>query len=309
MSFNNIVVVGSCMIDFTSYVKNLPKEGETIHGSKFVAAFGGKGANQCVAAAKLGGRTTFIARVGDDIWGEKYIKKLIEFNINTNFIQITPNTNTGVAQINVSDSGANQIVIVAAANENLNVNDVEKAKLIISKAAAVICQLETSVDVAIKSLELCNGISILNGAPALYNCDPKLFTLPTFFCVNETEATTFTGIVIDTIIDANKAVEVLLKKGCRNVILTLGEKGALAASKEDPVPKHITTKTVKCLDSTGAGDEFVGALAYLLVNHKELPLEECIKISNYLAADSVTKCGTQLSFPDSKVLESYFLQN
>lgn len=91
--------------------------------------------------------------------------------------------------------------------------------------------------------------------------------------------------------------------------MTLGEKGALAASKEDPVPKHITTKTVKCLDSTGAGDEFVGALAYLLVNHKELPLEECIKISNYLAADSVTKCGTQLSFPDSKVLESYFLQN
>lgn len=86
---------------------------------------------------------------------------MIEFNINTNFIQITPNTNTGVAQINVSDSGANQIVIVAAANENLNVNDVEKAKLIISKAAAVICQLETSVDVAIKSLELCNGVSIL----------------------------------------------------------------------------------------------------------------------------------------------------
>jgi len=303
---SNIVVVGSCMVDFTSYVPRLPKEGETIHGSKFNVTFGGKGANQCVAAAKLGGKTALIARVGDDTWGENYLKNLYDLNVDAGFVRVTPNQSSGIAQINVSESGANQIIVVAAANKQLSPQDVESAKDLVSNADVVVCQLETSSEVAIRALELCKGISILNGAPAIPNCDKKLLTLPTIFCVNESEAALFAGCPIESTSDAAKAICILLEQGCKTVILTLGSQGTLLASQKSPQPKHILSRPVNCVDSTGAGDAFIGALAYLLANRRDLSLEECVEAANYVAADSVTRPGTQVSFPGPEILNEHF---
>ncbi|KAF5283497.1 hypothetical protein FQR65_LT13885 [Abscondita terminalis] len=294
MESNSIVVVGSCMIDFTSYCPRLPKEGETIHGSEFKTAFGGKGGNQCVASAKLGGNTTFIARVGSDSWGKQYLENLKSLKVNSDFVQITPNSTTGIAQINVASSGANQIVIIAGANNQLQEQDVIKAREKIEKADVLVCQLETLPE-----------ISILNGAPALSNCDTKLFTLPTIFCVNESEASVFANCPVKSLQDAKNAIDVLLSKGCNTVILTMGSEGSLLASKSSPTPKHIPTRSVECVDSTGAGDAFIGALAYLLANQKDCDLEKGIEFANYVAADSVTRLGTQISFPEMEILQRF----
>lgn len=163
-----------------SYASRLPTAGETIHGDKFVTNFGGKGANQCVAAAKLGGNTSLVAKVyifwiplnifwywvyffklGDDIWGSKYIDNLIAQGVNTNYVKIAPNISSGIAQINVSNSGENQIVIVAGANQLLTPEDIHQASTIISDASVVILQLETPVDTAIKAMKLSNGVGFI----------------------------------------------------------------------------------------------------------------------------------------------------
>ncbi|KAK9681203.1 pfkB family carbohydrate kinase [Popillia japonica] len=185
---SSIVIVGSCMIDFVCYSSRLPREGETLHGYKFVTNFGGKGANQCVAAHKLGASTTMIARVGDDLWGDKYINNFKDLGINHMYVKKTTGVSTGIAQISVADSGANQIIIVAGANSQLSVADILDSKSVIEKADVLVCQLETSSDVAIEAMKLCKGQIILNGAPALVKYDPELLTLPSIFCVNELEA-------------------------------------------------------------------------------------------------------------------------
>ncbi|KRT82448.1 hypothetical protein AMK59_3547, partial [Oryctes borbonicus] len=217
---NSIVVIGSCMIDFVCYSSRLPCAGETLHGYKFVTNFGGKGANQCVAAHKLGGSTTMIARVGDDIWGDKYIENFKELGINCDYVKKTPNFSNGIAQISVADSGANQIIIVAGANSELCGNDIQEAKQAVESADVLVCQLETSADVAMDAMKLCKGLTILNGAPALDKYDPQLITLPSIFCVNESEASVFSGIPVSSVRDAEKALKLLLEKGCKCIIIT-----------------------------------------------------------------------------------------
>ncbi|XP_056643211.1 ribokinase-like [Diorhabda sublineata] len=302
MSSNDIVVVGSCMIDFVSYAARLPKSGETIHGKEFATNFGGKGANQCVAAAKLGGDAALVARVGDDVWGPKYIDNLNKLRINTDFVRITEGVSTGVAQITVSDSGENQIIIVAGANHCLTAADVELAQDIITKAAVLVLQLETSQDVAIRAIQLCRGISILNGAPALADFNPQLLKLPTIFCVNETEASVFTGgLPVNNICEAQNAASALIKKGCNSVIITLGSRGAIYADNKEKF--HICSPTVKSVDTTGAGDAFIGALAFLLATETNISMRRAVEKACLAASDSVTRPGTQISFPGPSILQ------
>ncbi|CAG9863088.1 unnamed protein product [Phyllotreta striolata] len=301
MDTNNIVVVGSCMVDFVSYATRLPKPGETIHGKEFVTNFGGKGANQCVAAAKLGGKTFLITRVGDDIWGPKYIANLKAQNVNTAFVRSTENSSTGIAQITVADSGENQIVIIAGANSKLCTKDVELAQELVTNARVLVVQLETSQEVAIRAMQLCRGITILNGAPAVSEFYPQLLKLPTIFCVNESEASIFTGLPVNDISEAEVAAEHLLSKGCNSVLLTLGEKGAFYMDKNEKF--HVTSPSVACKDSTGAGDAFIGALAYLLANKPGVPMQQAVEKACVAAADSVTRPGTQISFPDKSIFQ------
>ncbi|RZC41388.1 ribokinase [Asbolus verrucosus] len=287
MTSKSIVVVGSCMIDFVSFAPRLPKPGETIHGSKFMTTFGGKGANQCVAAAKLGGNTTLITRVGDDLWGDKYIENLKCQNVETKYAQKTPNSQSGIAQITVAESGENQIVVVAGANNLLTVQDVEKAQDDIIAAAVVVLQLETSTNVALKALKLCQGTSILNGAPALNKYDPELLTLPTIFCVNETEAAVFTGLSVTNKREAEVAIKKLIEQGCNAVIVTLGEQGAICMEKNKPGIISVSCPVKQCVDTTGAGDAFIGALSFLLANYSDMPLRKILENACFIASDSV----------------------
>ncbi|XP_046382464.1 ribokinase-like [Ischnura elegans] len=308
---SKVVVLGSCMIDFSSYAPRLPKPGETLHGYKFVQGFGGKGANQCIAASRLCTRATLIARVGDDLFGTNYIKYLEETGIYTKFIKKTDDISSGIATIIVADSGENQIVIVAGANTKLSPEDVNEAADVIKNAPVLVCQFETPLETTLAALQMKKeagtGISIVNAAPAVADVDPELLSSADIFCVNETEAEIMTGIKVDSVKSAEKAIKKFKELGCKTIIITLGAAGAVF-NKEDEEIKHVAANKVTPVDTTGAGDAFIGALAYYLANHQNLTMEDVIKRSCNLATLSVATPGTQSSFPLRKDLPKYYFE-
>ncbi|XP_023246674.1 ribokinase isoform X2 [Copidosoma floridanum] len=300
-----VAVVGSCMIDFITYTSRLPQPGETIVGTKYQQGFGGKGANQCVSAARLGASTVFVTSLGSDSLGKDYIENLQAQNIDATHAKIKgADIHSGIAQIIVTDSGENSIVIVQGANALLSSQDVEEAKDKIASASVLLCQFETPLDSTLKALKIFkeHGTSIVNGAPAVKNVDPDVLKLADIFCVNETEAEVMTDVRNLTLSNAQDAVDKLIALGCNTVLITFGAQGAVVASKNKKNAVHIPTITVKAVDTTGAGDAFLGALAYFLAYYSHLPLEECIRRSNRIAAQSVLRAGTQTSFPYKKDL-------
>ncbi|XP_062558432.1 ribokinase-like [Armigeres subalbatus] len=294
----DVAVFGSLIVDFISYVPRLPKVGETLHGTKFATGFGGKGANQCVAAARLGSRTAMVGKLGNDPWGKNYYNNLQAEGVNVDHVDILDGQNTGIAQINVANNGDNQIVIVVGANNSLQPNDVQVSEDVINKAKVLVCQLETPVQATIEALKNFKGISIMNAAPGMENIPLDLLKLCTIFCVNESEATLITGMVVETIIQAKAALLKLRDMGCGTIIITLGEKGAIFATKDSQKVIHVRPfKVNKVLDTTGAGDAFIGALAHVLATHPTAEMVECVATANRVAAFSVQKPGTQTSFP------------
>ncbi|XP_004452413.1 ribokinase isoform X2 [Dasypus novemcinctus] len=300
-----VVVVGSCMTDLVSLTSRLPKTGETIHGHKFFIGFGGKGANQCVQAARLGAETSMVCKVGKDSFGNDYIENLKQNDISTEFTYQTKDAATGAASIIVNNEGQNIIVIVAGANLLLDTEDLRKAVSVISRAKVLICQLEISPATSLEALTMArhNGVKTLfNPAPAIAGLDPQFYTLSDVLCCNESEAEILTGLAVSSPADAGKAALVLIQRGCQVVIITLGAEGCMMLSQTEPVPKHIPTEKVKAVDTTGAGDSFVGALAFYLAYYPNLSLEEMLKRSNFIAAVSVQAAGTQSSYPYRKDL-------
>ncbi|XP_051026918.1 ribokinase isoform X1 [Acomys russatus] len=300
-----VVVVGSCMTDLVSLTSRLPKTGETIHGHKFFVGFGGKGANQCVQAARLGAKASIVCKVGKDSFGNDYIENLKQNHISTEFTYQTGDAATGTASIIVNSEGQNIIVIVAGANLLLNTEDLKEAASVISRAKVMICQLEVSPATSLEALTMArsSGVKTLfNPAPAIADLDPRFYTLSSVFCCNESEAEILTGLAVNNPTEAGKAASALLERGCQVVVITLGASGCVALSQEEPVPKHIPTEAVKAVDTTGAGDSFVGALAFYLAYYPNLPLEEMLKRSNFIAAVSVQATGTQSSYPYKKDL-------
>ncbi|KAM5318607.1 ribokinase isoform 1-T1 [Glossophaga mutica] len=300
-----VVVVGSCMTDLVSLTSRLPKTGETIHGHKFFIGFGGKGANQCVQAARLGAKASMVCKVGKDSFGNDYIENLKQNDISTEFAYQTEAAATGTASIIVNKEGQNIIVIVAGANLLLNSEDLREAASAISRARVVICQLEVTPATSLEALTMArsSGVKTLfNPAPAAADLDPRFYGLSDVFCCNESEAEILTGLTVSSPADAGKAALVLMGRGCQVVIITLGAEGCVMLSQSEPVPKHIPTEKVKAVDTTGAGDSFVGALAFYLAYYPKLPMEEMLKRSNFIAAVSVTATGTQSSYPYRKDL-------
>ncbi|CAG4961971.1 unnamed protein product [Colias eurytheme] len=295
-SLPKIVVVGSCCVDFTTYAPRLPNPGETLHGTKFTTSFGGKGANQCVAAAKLGGKTYMICRVGDDDWGVKYIENLKSFGIDVTHTKTTRDITTGIAQISVASNGENQIVIVPGANNHLNNSDIQDAQELIKNADVLISQLETPDDTTYQAFKLCNGIKLLNAAPMRTDIK-SLLKLCTVLCVNEPEASQLVGFEVN-LSNIKLALKELLDTGCKLAIITLGDKGAAYSSSDDNQCIHIPCEKVKPVDTTGAGDAFVGALATFLVTQKDRPIHQIIGAACDVASKSVTIEGTQTSFPN-----------
>ncbi|XP_026330769.1 ribokinase-like isoform X2 [Hyposmocoma kahamanoa] len=290
-----IVVIGSCSVDFTTYAPRLPSPGETLHGTKFVTSYGGKGANQCVAAAKLGGNAHMICKLGDDQWGKKYKEHLKECGVNVTYSHNAANSMTGIAQISVAENGENQIVIVPGANKLLSKSDVQEALVLIKNADILIGQLEIPYETTLEAFKLNKGLRLLNAAPAMQDIH-EIFPYCSILCVNESEASYLTNNSV-TLSNAAHALLRLLDTGCETVVITLGEKGAVYATKYDRKGIHVLTRSVKPVDTTGAGDAFVGALATFLVKYKTLPLHQIIGAACEVATISVTREGTQTSYP------------
>ncbi|XP_063300171.1 ribokinase [Pelobates fuscus] len=301
----DVIVVGSCMTDLVSITPRLPKAGETIHGTKFFIGFGGKGANQCIQAARLGAQTTMVCKVGKDSFGNNYIENFKKNKVSTDFVYQTDAAATGVASIIVNIEGQNAIVIVAGANLLLDSGDLSKAADAIRAAKVMVCQLEILPEISLKALKMAHasGVkTIFNPAPAITSLDPEFFSYSDIFCCNESEAEILTSVPVHSSDDAGKAGLVLLEKGCKVVIVTLGGEGCVIVSQEKTLPQHIPPKKVTAVDTTGAGDCFVGALAFYIAHYPHLSIEEMVKRSNYIASVSVQSPGTQTSYPYRKDL-------
>ncbi|EFN80282.1 ribokinase isoform X2 [Harpegnathos saltator] len=294
-----IVVVGSCMIDFTCFSHRLPKPGETIIGTRFEKKYGGKGANQCVAAAKLGASTALVASLGSDMFAQEYLEILKKENVDTSHVRIQKDKHSGVAHITVAEDGENSIVIVLGANESLTPEHADSAVDVIKNASVLLCQFETPLEATLRALKLHrgHGLSIVNGAPAIESVDPEILRSCDIFCANETEAEVMTGVRPVDLSSAQQVADKLLAKGCNAIILTLGPLGAAYASTTSRIVTWIPTTAVAAVDTTGAGDAFLGALAYFKAYHPQLPTDECVRRACIVATQSVLKFGTHASFP------------
>jgi len=283
------------MIDLISRVPRLPKLGETLIGRSFHLGYGGKGANQAVMAAKLGAHVTMVSKVGRDVFGEGTIKNYRDHGIDTTYVMYDEKQFSGVAPIFVDDNAQNFIVIVPGANSQLSPADVRQAREAILNADIVICQLEIPIETTMEAFRVAkegNILTILNPAPAA-PIPEDLFKMTDICAPNETEAEQITGVPVNTPRDAKAAARKLLSLGTRTVILTLGERGALLVEQDSE--ENIPPIPVDAIDPTGAGDAFIGSLAVFL--SEGLSLREAVRRANAVAAMSVKKIGTQVSFP------------
>lgn len=290
-----IVVVGSSNTDMVVKATKLPAPGETVIGGEFLMNAGGKGANQAVAAARLGGEVVFICKVGNDIFGSQAIEGFKKENINTEFVSVDVDAPSGVALINVDAKGENSITVASGANGKLSRTDIDNAESCFSTGNILLVQLETpleTVEYTIKKAKQAGMTTILNPAPATKLSD-EIFKYLDFITPNETEAELLTGIKVTDEPSANQAAEILQAKGVKSVIITLGSKGAFVLS--DDFSGHIETSKVEAIDSTAAGDCFNGALAVAISEGKFI--QDAVKLACRAASISVTRMGAQASMP------------
>lgn len=290
-----IVVVGSTNTDMVIVTDHFPVPGETILGGKFLMNPGGKGANQAVAAARLGGQVSFISKVGQDVFGQQAIQNLLHEGIDVSAVYIDQENPSGVAQIIVDKHAENCIVVAPGANLSLNRNDIDNAIDLIEKASILLVQLEVPLDTIMYAINKATSLNkkvILNPAPATPLSDEILSTLH-IITPNETETELLTGVKVTDIATARQAAGHLLDKGVHSVIITMGAKGAFIFNKS--IEKMISAPNVTAVDTTAAGDTFNGALAVSLANGYSL--ENAVNFANRAAAFAVTKMGAQSSIP------------
>ena len=294
MSTSKIIVIGSANTDMVIKAKRIPLPGETILGGSFFMNAGGKGANQAVAAARLGGNVIFVAKVGNDIFGKQSIDGLKKENINTDFVFIDEKNPSGTALIMVNEEGENCILVAPGANSNLLPTDIEQVKDI-DEAEIILMQLEipmvTIASVSKKAKANLQKV-IINPAPA-QNLSDELLNGLFLITPNETEATLLTGIKVYDEITASQAAEIFLTKGVENVIITLGKQGAYFQNNTQNF--KVSAPVVQAIDSTAAGDTFSGALVVALAEGKNW--ENAVKFAIEAASISVTKMGAQSSIP------------
>jgi ribokinase len=292
---SRICVLGSANIDLTFRCAQLPVPGQTIIGESFYQYFGGKGANQAVAAARLGSQVSFIGKVGNDLYGSAIRDQLRREGIDTTYLFEDANAPTGTAAILVEESSQNSIVVVPGANGNLLPGDVKKAKEEICASQMLIAQLETpipTIQEAFKIAKFGQVLNILNPAPA-QELPSDLLKMVDICIPNETELQLLTGMPIDTLEQVEEAAKALRNRGPKEIIVTLGGRGVLMFDAFGIC--YLPGIPVMPIDSSGAGDAFIGAFAVYL--SQGLPIREAARRANRVAAISVTKSGTQPSFP------------
>ena len=299
----NILVVGSSNTDMIVRVPRIPGPGETILGGTFAMAAGGKGANQAVAAARAGGRVTLVARVGDDIFGERALANFEADGLDTRFIVRTPGTSTGVALINVDGRGENSISVASGANALLSVEDVIRAGGAFAAADIVLLQLESppgTVEAAVRKAGERGVPVVFNPAPAC-PLDDRLLRGVAILTPNEHEAGILSGIAVTAEGGAREAAARLRALGPAAVVITLGERGVYASAPgfEGPVPGF----KVDPVDTTAAGDVFNGALAVALA--EKVAFADALRFAQAAAAISVTRPGAQPSAPTRTEIDAF----
>jgi ribokinase len=298
----NICVIGSLNMDLVVNVDNMPKKGQTIIGNSFKEVPGGKGANQAVAAAKLNGNVKMIGKVGNDGFGQTLINALNNDNVNTDYIKIE-DTSTGVALITVDNNAENSIVVAPGANYKLKEEDIDECIDAIKTSDIVVVQLETplnTIKYALKKAKELGKYTILNPAPAV-KLEDEIIKNVDLLTPNETELEILSGIKIESEDDIQTASQVMIEKGVKELIVTLGSKGSLYINKENY--KFKKAYKVDAIDTTAAGDSYTGALAVALSQDKNI--EEAMNFASKVGALCVMKEGAQISLPTLKDVENF----
>ncbi|WP_019565869.1 ribokinase [Agrobacterium sp. 10MFCol1.1] len=299
-----IGVVGSNMVDLITYVNRMPGPGETLEAPAFEMGCGGKGANQAVAAARLGADVMMVTRVGDDVFGDNTIRNLESFGVDTRHVVKVAGKSSGVAPIFVEESGENSILIVKGANADLLPAEVDKAAADLKQCGLILMQMEVPVETVYHTIELAaqNGIeTILNPAPAAANLDPERIRQVTFLVPNESELALLSGLPTETDEAIITAARSLIARGIRTVIVTLGGRGARVITSDEIVniePVKVTPK-----DTTGAGDAFIGSFARFYAETGEVV--SSLKKASLYAAHSITRPGTQKAYASIEEFEAF----
>lgn len=293
----DIAVIGSNMVDLVTYINRMPVEGETVEAPNFKLGCGGKGANQAVAAAKLGSEVLMLTRVGNDIFAENTIENFRRHNIDTRYI-LKSDASSGVAPIFVDPESRNSIIIIKGANKLLTAADIDAAAEDIKKCKLIVLQLEIPTETVYAAVKFGeeHGIPVLfNPAPAQPDLVLDQVKSCEFIVPNETELSLLTGMPVDSEDDIRKAAVALHQASVKNVIVTLGSKGVLWLD-QDGKERMFPSFKVKARDTTGAGDAFIGCFSHVYV--KTGDIAKAIETANRYAADSVTRLGTQTSYCD-----------
>ena len=293
---SEITVLGIFVADISFSGPKIPSIGETILGKKYNVGPGGKGCNQAIAIARLGGTINFISKIGKDAYGELALKTLEKNKISTENIIQDASQQTGVAGILVDqNTGKNAINVIVGAPSSLKISEIEKKISLIKSSKIFLTQLEVPKDVTLHCLKTAKEsgcITILNPAPAS-EISKEFYNNIDFFTPNETEAEFYTGIKITNEQQAKQAANKLISLGIKKVIITLGEKGLLYSDGKEEI--YLKASSVKAIDTTGAGDAFNGGLAYGI--SKEKSIKECLELANKVAGLSTTKLGAGDSMP------------
>ena len=293
---SDISVLGIFVADISFSGPKIPAVGETILGNKYNVGPGGKGCNQAVAIARLGGKVNFISKIGKDAYGKLALETLKKNNINTENIIQDEKLQTGVAGILVDkQSGKNAINVIVGAPNSLKISEINNQINLIKNSKIFLTQLEIPKDVTLHCLKTAkeNGcLTILNPAPAS-EISKEFYSYIDYFTPNETEAEFYTGIKITNEKEAKQAADKLINLGIKKIIITLGEKGLFYSDGQEEI--HLKASSVKAIDTTGAGDAFNGALAFSLTKGK--PIKACLELANKAAGLSTTKLGAGDAMP------------
>ncbi len=304
---SKVVVIGSANMDLTVRLDRLPQLGETVSGGEFYSSFGGKGANQAVAAYKAGADVKFLAKVGCDQTGEAIIKHLERIGFTSEGILRDESHHSGVALIMVDRLGNNAIGVASGSNWNLTEEDVRRAESHISWGEVLLAQLETPLLTVKEALRLAKAhglVTVLNPAPAHF-LPKEILSLVDILTPNEMEAGSLTGINVDNVDKATRAARKLLESGAKQVIITLGREGCCWVRKD--CAQTFPSFPVGALDSTAAGDAFNGALACAVAEGR--PMQEAIRFGSAAGAIAVTRKGAQDSLPTKDEIANLLIQS
>jgi ribokinase len=303
-----IAVIGSNMVDLVTYVTRMPVRGETVEAPSFEMGHGGKGANQAVAAAKLGALVLMVTKVGDDMFADNTIRNLADFGVDTKYVTRVQGRSSGVAPIMVEPSGENSILIVKGANNDLSPADIERASEDIKACDLILLQLEVPVETVYAAIDFGkrHGVrTLLNPAPAVADIDANRIRNATFLVPNETELAILSGLPVDSEAEIESAARSLMAKGIETIIVTMGSRGAMLLTAA--AVKRIAPVRVTPVDTTGAGDAFVGSFAryYVAGAGLEASLDKAVRY----AADSITRRGTQKAYATEAEFEAFCKAN